>query len=388
MERSGGSPAWGMDLCLGTVSEMEGGPEAVRRAIDLLGPRGRIFYVHLRQVQGTVPRFQECFIGEGSYDAAAVIRQLISVGFDGFLLDDHVPHMTGDSPYGHRGAGACHRLHAGPAGRHRRRGVMRIVVTGAAGGIGRWVVADLVAHGHDVVAVDRNAPGSAGSPGPAARSPPGVPRPRPTRAARRPPATGVTWHLGDARDAALLERAAAGADALIHLAALPTPLLATAYETFSINTQATFTALEAAGVAGVGRVVIASSISQLGLPYSPVPISPIAAPIDDRHPNIGVDPYALSKEVDERTLATMHRRHGYQAVALRISGVAPVAFFEELRPPIEADPGTLANELWAYLDSRDAARAFALAVEKDIPGSTSSTPWRRTSGSRRIPPRS
>lgn len=102
MERSGGSPAWGMDLCLGTVSEMEGGPEAVRRAIDLLGPRGRIFYVHLRQVKGTVPRFEECFLGEGSYDAAAVIRQLIAVGFDGFLLDDHVPHMSGDSAYGHR----------------------------------------------------------------------------------------------------------------------------------------------------------------------------------------------------------------------------------------------------------------------------------------------
>jgi len=102
MERSNGSPAWGMDLCLGSVSEMVGGPEAVRRAIDLLGPRGRIFYVHLRQVQGTVPRFAECFIGEGSYDVAAVIRQLISVGFDGFLLDDHVPHMTGDTPYGHR----------------------------------------------------------------------------------------------------------------------------------------------------------------------------------------------------------------------------------------------------------------------------------------------
>jgi mannonate dehydratase len=102
MERSNGSPAWGMDLCLGTVSEMVGGAEAVHRAIALLGPPGRIFYVHLRQVQGTVPRFAECFIGEGSYSPAAVIRQLIDVGFDGFLLDDHVPHMTGDTPYGHR----------------------------------------------------------------------------------------------------------------------------------------------------------------------------------------------------------------------------------------------------------------------------------------------
>lgn len=102
MGRANGSPAWGMDLCLGTVSEMVGGADAVHRAIDLLGPRGRIFYVHLRQVRGTVPRFEECFIGEGSYAPAAVIRQLIAVGFDGFLLDDHVPLMTGDTPYGHR----------------------------------------------------------------------------------------------------------------------------------------------------------------------------------------------------------------------------------------------------------------------------------------------
>mgnify|MGYP003430522696 CR=1 FL=1 len=32
----------------------------------------------------------------------ALLRQLIAVGFDGFLLDDHVPHMSGDTSYGHR----------------------------------------------------------------------------------------------------------------------------------------------------------------------------------------------------------------------------------------------------------------------------------------------
>jgi mannonate dehydratase len=102
MERSGGSPAWGMDLCLGTVSEMVGGPDAVFRAIDMLGPSGRIFYVHFRQVLGTVPHFQEAFLGEGSYPPAQVLRHLADVGFDGFLLDDHVPHMIGDTAYGHR----------------------------------------------------------------------------------------------------------------------------------------------------------------------------------------------------------------------------------------------------------------------------------------------
>jgi len=94
-----GSPAWGVDLCLGTVSAMPGGAAAVERAIDLLGPSGRIAYVHFRDVRGTVPRFEECFIGDGNFDPAAVMRQLRRVGFDGLLLDDHVPRMIGDSGY-------------------------------------------------------------------------------------------------------------------------------------------------------------------------------------------------------------------------------------------------------------------------------------------------
>ena len=35
---------------------------------------------------------------------------------------------------------------------------------------------------------------------------------------------------------------------------------------------------------------------------------------------------------------------------------------------VAEDPADLARELWAYLDVRDGARAFALAVERDIPG--------------------
>jgi mannonate dehydratase len=57
-ELSGGSPAWGLDLCLGTVSEMAG-RESVERVIDAFGPAGKIFYVHFRDVQGVVPRFTE-----------------------------------------------------------------------------------------------------------------------------------------------------------------------------------------------------------------------------------------------------------------------------------------------------------------------------------------
>ena len=101
-ELSGGSSAWGLDLCLGTVSEMVGGADAVRQTIDYFGRLGKIRYVHFRDVQGTVPEFRECFLGEGNYDPAAVIRHLIAVGFDGWLQDDHVPFMSDDTRYGHR----------------------------------------------------------------------------------------------------------------------------------------------------------------------------------------------------------------------------------------------------------------------------------------------
>ncbi|HLI01074.1 MAG TPA: mannonate dehydratase [Acidimicrobiales bacterium] len=97
-----GSPAFGFDLCLGTVSEMEGGEKAVRTAIETLGPPGAICYVHFRQVQGTVPSFQECFLGEGNFSPREIIDLLASSGFDGYLLDDHVPHIAGDTRWGHR----------------------------------------------------------------------------------------------------------------------------------------------------------------------------------------------------------------------------------------------------------------------------------------------
>jgi mannonate dehydratase len=102
LEIAAGSPAWGLDLCLGCCSEMPGGGANVTAMIERFGPLGKILYVHLRDVQGTVPRFQECFLGEGNYDPAAVVLALKRSGFDGFLLDDHVPAIVNDTPWGHR----------------------------------------------------------------------------------------------------------------------------------------------------------------------------------------------------------------------------------------------------------------------------------------------
>jgi mannonate dehydratase len=102
-EGTGAGEAWGLDLCLGCCSEMPGGAVNVTAMIEHFGPRGRIRYVHFRDVQGTVPVFQECFLGEGNWDPAEIMLMLKRNGFTGFLLDDHVPHMDDDTQWNHRG---------------------------------------------------------------------------------------------------------------------------------------------------------------------------------------------------------------------------------------------------------------------------------------------
>lgn len=96
------SPNWGVLLCIGTFSQMAGGAENIFEAIDAFGPRGKIVYAHMRDVQGTVPAFHECFLGEGNFDPFEVMLRLKHAGFDGFLVSDHVPAIEGDTTWGHR----------------------------------------------------------------------------------------------------------------------------------------------------------------------------------------------------------------------------------------------------------------------------------------------
>ena len=94
------SPNNGLDFCMGCWSEMG---EDVISTIKHFLSHNQIFYMHFRDVQGTVPTFNECFLGDGNVDIVEAMRTLYRGGFTGFLIDDHVPHMTNDTPWGHRG---------------------------------------------------------------------------------------------------------------------------------------------------------------------------------------------------------------------------------------------------------------------------------------------
>ncbi|OIJ99617.1 NAD-dependent epimerase/dehydratase family protein [Streptomyces colonosanans] len=61
---------------------------------------------------------------------------------------------------------------------------------------------------------------------------------------------------GDAADPATVRQALAGVDAVVHLAAIPTPRRHPAREVFAVNTLSTFTVLEEAGRAGIRHAVL------------------------------------------------------------------------------------------------------------------------------------
>ena len=96
------SPMHGLDFCHGCWSEMRGG-EGVLDAIRHFSERNKIFYVHLRDVQGNVENFTECWIGEGNSNIFEVVLTLKELGFNGFMIPDHVPQIIGDTDWCHRG---------------------------------------------------------------------------------------------------------------------------------------------------------------------------------------------------------------------------------------------------------------------------------------------
>ncbi|MFI7642655.1 NAD-dependent epimerase/dehydratase family protein [Nonomuraea sp. NPDC049400] len=210
-----------------------------------------------------------------------------------------------------------------------------VVVTGSAGRLGRAVVEHLVTAGVEVVGVDRVA----------APAPPGV------RVYTMP-----IGHPG------ALRTVFRGARAVIHLAAMPNPRTGPGHTIYTTNTAATYAVLDAAAAEGVPRVVTASSGSVLGISGGPRELSPLYAPVDEAHPVRPQDGYALSKQADEAACAMFHRATGLSVAALRFPAIGtPELLWERIRRE-RAEPGFLRRGLWAYVEVRDLARAFAAAV--------------------------
>lgn len=87
------SEAHGLTFCQGTYTTMG---EDVKALISEFGERKKIFFVHIRDVEGDRNNFRETFHDDGPTDMPDMLRAYRDAGFTGPLRSDHVPSMAGD----------------------------------------------------------------------------------------------------------------------------------------------------------------------------------------------------------------------------------------------------------------------------------------------------
>ncbi len=87
------SPASAVNFCLGNWTAM--GTD-IPASIRQFGERGQILYGHAQGVQGTVPRFNECFLDESDCDYFEIVRTFDEIGLDTFLAVAHLPRTVND----------------------------------------------------------------------------------------------------------------------------------------------------------------------------------------------------------------------------------------------------------------------------------------------------
>jgi nucleoside-diphosphate-sugar epimerase len=219
---------------------------------------------------------------------------------------------------------------------------MRVLVTGGNGRLGKWVGRELRDHSHEVVSVDHSLPSNE--------------------------ELGIHFLQVEMSDLGQVIGAATSCDALIHLAAIPAPYSHPDEVVFINNVRATYNALQAAMTLGIERAIIASSASAYGMAWARPTFPPLYAPLDEDHPFITRDPYALSKETDERTAEMFVRRCGMTVLAYRLHWIAEPGEARRRAIGSATPPERDATNLWGYVDVRDAARAFRLGLEANVTG--------------------
>jgi len=219
-----------------------------------------------------------------------------------------------------------------------------IIVTGGSGQAGKACVRDLQEHGYDITSVDLT-----------------------------PPVDGsVRFSRVDLKDFGQTMAALSAIDervtkvtGIVHLAAIRAPGLAPNHVTFETNIISTYNVFEASRQLGIKNIVWASSETVLGLPFT---TPPPYVPVDEEYPGRPESAYSLSKLLGEEMAKQFCRWDPeLKIIGLRLSNVMDPSDYARF-PSFQDDAAKRKWNLWGYIDARDAAQAFRLALESRLKG--------------------
>jgi nucleoside-diphosphate-sugar epimerase len=154
-------------------------------------------------------------------------------------------------------------------------------------------------------------------------------------------------------------------DAIVHFAAIPCILIRPDNETYMINVSSTYNVLDAAAKLGIRKVVFASSETTYGICFHDGEKKPHYLPVDEDHPTVPQDSYAMSKVVNEVTGRSFAERTGFDIYALRINNVIEPHEYAQDFPGYLADPARRRRNIFAYIDARDLGQMVDRCLKTD-----------------------
>lgn len=154
-------------------------------------------------------------------------------------------------------------------------------------------------------------------------------------------------------------------DAVVHFAAIPAILFRPDNETYRINVMSTYNVIDAAVRLGIRKIIFASSETTYGVCFADGEVKPLYLPVDEEHPVVPPDSYALSKVVNEVTGQSFHKRSGFDIYALRINNVIEPHEYAQNFPAFMANPALRRRNIFAYIDARDLGHMVDCCLRTD-----------------------
>jgi len=154
-------------------------------------------------------------------------------------------------------------------------------------------------------------------------------------------------------------------DAVVHFAAIPKLLMTSDNECYRVNTLGTYNVIDAAIKMGVKKVIFASSETTYGICFAEGELKPNYLPIDEEHPTVPADSYAMSKVVNEATAKSFQRRSGIDIYGLRINNVIEPHEYAEIFPKFLKNPHLRRRNIFSYIDARDLGQMVQKCLNTD-----------------------
>ena len=154
-------------------------------------------------------------------------------------------------------------------------------------------------------------------------------------------------------------------DAVVHFAAVPRILVTGDSECYRINTLGTYNVIDAALKTGVRKIIFASSETTYGICFAEGTRNPDYLPVDEEHPVIPEDSYAMSKVCNEVTARSFQARSGADIYGLRINNVIEPHEYATDFPAYVENPDLRRRNIFGYIDARDLGNMVQCCLETD-----------------------